>query len=100
MPGEVASSTTLAPPHNRESSTRHVRHQPPETRGCSPEQVPYQQQCRSRENCPLTQPQRGKLTQTRGFRIVAGPGILVTVVNNRKEVIQCLIVYRRGRRHP
>jgi hypothetical protein len=22
------------------------------------------------------------------------------VVNNRKEVIQCLIVYRRGRRHP
>jgi hypothetical protein len=35
-----------------------------------------------------------------GFRIVAGARILVAVVNNRKEVIQCLIVYRRGRRHP
>ena len=26
--------------------------------------------------------------------------ILGAFVNNRKEVIQCLIVYRRGRRHP
>jgi hypothetical protein len=26
--------------------------------------------------------------------------ILEAFVNNRKEVIQCLIVYRRGRRHP
>jgi hypothetical protein len=25
--------------------------------------------------------------------------ILEAFVNNRKEVIQCLIVYRRGRRH-
>jgi hypothetical protein len=24
---------------------------------------------------------------------------IAAIVNNRKEVIQCLIVYRRGRRH-
>ncbi len=25
---------------------------------------------------------------------------IAPTINNRKEVIQCLIVYRRGRRHP
>jgi hypothetical protein len=38
---------------------------------------------------------RGKALPNRICR-----AILVSFINNRKEVIQCLIVYRRGRRHP
>jgi hypothetical protein len=30
----------------------------------------------------------------------ASTAYIASVVNNRKEVIQCLIVNRRGRRHP
>src|SRR5207244_12126019 len=44
-------------------------------------------------------PLSGKAPQNFDFRIAADPAILVTFVNNRKEVIQCLIVNRRGRRH-
>jgi hypothetical protein len=33
-----------------------------------------------------------------GFRIAVEALYCGSIVNNRKEVIQCLIVYRRGRR--
>jgi len=42
--------------------------------------------------------QKWHKSASRSFKSVA-LAYTVPTINNRKEVIQCLIVYRRGRRH-